>query len=118
MPIKITLLIAAVLGPEIVIFAPVVVVEHEAVPPAVLLVEKAVPGRQHQIIVHQRPGARSRDRLIGIGAPVLARYERICFDKELINVPGKPTAAFICPGHPLLDSALDLTLERHRDDGR
>jgi hypothetical protein len=24
-------------------------------------------------------------------------------------------AAFICPGHPLLDSTLDLTLDRHRD---
>lgn len=24
-------------------------------------------------------------------------------------------AAFLCPGHPLLDSTIDLTLERHRD---
>src|SRR5690606_31805660 len=24
-------------------------------------------------------------------------------------------AAFVCPGHPLLDATLDLTLERHRD---
>ena len=24
-------------------------------------------------------------------------------------------AAFVCPGHPLLDSVIDLTLERHRD---
>ena len=29
--------------------------------------------------------------------------------------PGQPLAAFVCPGHPLLDAALDLTLERHRD---
>ena len=28
---------------------------------------------------------------------------------------GQPLAAFVCPGHPLLDSVLDLTLERHRD---
>ena len=28
---------------------------------------------------------------------------------------GEPLAAFVCPGHPLLDSVIDLTLERHRD---
>jgi len=28
---------------------------------------------------------------------------------------GQPLAAFVCPGHPLLDATLDLTLERHRD---
>ena len=28
---------------------------------------------------------------------------------------GQPLAAFVCPGHPLLDSVIDLTLERHRD---
>jgi len=58
---------------------------------------------------------RSRDRLIGIGQPVLPRYERIAFEKDLIAPQGKPLAAFVCPGHPLLDSVLDLTLERHRD---
>src|SRR5690606_7719814 len=51
----------------------------------------------------------------GTGAPVLKQYERVCFDKPLISVPGKPLAAFICPGHPLLDATLDLLLERHRD---
>lgn len=29
--------------------------------------------------------------------------------------PGQPLAAFVCPGYPLLDATLDLTLERHRD---
>ena len=29
--------------------------------------------------------------------------------------PGQPLAAFVCPGHPLLDAVIDLTLERHRD---
>jgi len=46
---------------------------------------------------------------------VLPRYERITFEKELIAPQGKPLAAFVCPGHPLLDSIIDLTLERHRD---
>lgn len=58
---------------------------------------------------------RNRDRLIGTGEPVLARYERIAFDKSLVAPAGQPLAAFVCPGHPLLDSVIDLTLERHRD---
>ncbi|MBD3646315.1 MAG: RNA helicase, partial [Pseudomonadales bacterium] len=58
---------------------------------------------------------RNRDRLIGTGAPVQPRYERIVFEKSLIGSQGEAPAAFVCPGHPLLDSTLDLTLERHRD---
>ena len=58
---------------------------------------------------------RNRDRLIGIGEPVLPRYERIAFEKSLVAPPGQPLAAFVCPGHPLLDAVIDLTLERHRD---
>ena len=56
---------------------------------------------------------RHRDRLIGVGAPVQARYERVCFEKENINQP--PVAAYVCPGHPLLDATMDLVIERHRD---
>jgi len=66
-------------------------------------------------ITHVPVAIRSRDRLIGIGEPVLPRYERICFEKDLINQQGKPLAAFICPGHPLLDATIDLILERNRD---
>ena len=58
---------------------------------------------------------RSRDRQIGTGKAVLARYERISFEKSLIAPPGQPLAAFVCPGHPLLDAVLDLTLENQRD---
>ena len=58
---------------------------------------------------------RSRDRVIGVGEPVLPRYERIAFEKSLVAPPGKPPAAFVCPGHPLLDAVIDLTLQRHRD---
>jgi SNF2 family DNA or RNA helicase len=58
---------------------------------------------------------RSRDRSLGMGEPILKRYERICFEKELISVPGKPVATFVCPGHPLLDATIDLILERHRE---
>src|SRR5204863_160887 len=50
-----------------------------------------------------------------VGEPVLSRYERIAFEKALIQPPGQTLAAFVCPGHPLLDATLDLVLERHRD---
>ena len=66
-------------------------------------------------ITHVPASVRGRDRLIGIGEPVLPRYERIAFDKSLVAPPGQPLAAFVCPGHPLLDAVIDLTLERHRD---
>ena len=58
---------------------------------------------------------RNRDRAIGHGSPVMIRYERITFEKDLIAMPGKALADFVCPGHPLLDATIDLTLERNRD---
>jgi hypothetical protein len=58
---------------------------------------------------------RNRDRLIGTGEAVQPRYERIAFEKDLIAPQGQPLAAFVCPGHPLLNATLDLTLDRHRD---
>ncbi|MDW8215255.1 MAG: helicase-related protein [Roseiflexaceae bacterium] len=66
-------------------------------------------------ITHVPAPIRARDRQIGAGEAVLPRYERIVFEKDLIAPPGQPLAAFVCPGHPLLDAVLDLTLERHRD---
>jgi SNF2 family DNA or RNA helicase len=66
-------------------------------------------------ITHVPALVRSRDRLIGHGEPVLSRYERITFDKSLIALQGQPLAAFVCPGHALLDSVLDVTLEQHRN---
>ncbi|MEB3219824.1 MAG: helicase-related protein [Nostocales cyanobacterium 94392] len=73
--------------------------------------------REHQRyeITHVPAIVRNRDRLIGKSQPLLRRYERICFDKDLINVPGKPPASFVCPGHPLLDAIIDLTLEQQRN---
>ncbi|HEX7028707.1 MAG TPA: helicase-related protein [Gammaproteobacteria bacterium] len=66
-------------------------------------------------ITHVPAPIRNRDRQIGTGDAVLTRYERIAFEKNLIAPHGQPLAAFVCPGHPLLDAVLDLTLERHRD---
>ncbi|MEW6750472.1 MAG: DUF3883 domain-containing protein, partial [Candidatus Latescibacterota bacterium] len=66
-------------------------------------------------VTHVPAGVRHRDRLIGTGEAVLPRYERIVFEKSLIAPQGQVPAAFLCPGHPLLDATLDLTLERHRE---
>ena len=64
-------------------------------------------------ITHVPSDVLDRDRQIGIGAPVLRRYERVTFDRELVRVPGQPKADLLAPGHPLLDAVVDLTIERH-----
>ncbi|WP_026369953.1 helicase-related protein [Kallotenue papyrolyticum] len=56
---------------------------------------------------------RNQARLRSPRDPVLQRYERITFEKDLLHVPDKPPAAFVCPGHPLLEAVIDLILERH-----
>ncbi len=64
---------------------------------------------------------RERDRLItGRNrrdlAPVLRRYERVCFTKESVRPVDKPGFAFanmIHPGHPLMLALSDLLLEQH-----
>ena len=76
--------------------------------------EKQREPRRYEV-THVPAPVRNRDRLIGIGEPVLPRYERIAFEKPLVAPQGLPLAAFVCPGHPLLDAVIDLTLERNRD---
>lgn len=66
-------------------------------------------------ITHVPVIVRNRDRLIGTREPILPRYERITFEKELIALQGKPLAMFVSPGHPLLAAVLDVILERYRD---
>jgi len=66
-------------------------------------------------ITHVPAVIRQRDRLIGTREPILSRYERVTFEKDLVNIPGRPLAAFLCPGNPLLDAVIDLTLERNRE---
>lgn len=63
------------------------------------------------------PGAlKERDRLIGRTDPVLDRCARVTFEKSLIA--GQPQAELIAPGHPLLDAAVDLILERFQPPAR
>ncbi len=51
---------------------------------------------------------RNRARQIA-SAELPRRYERVAFDKN--DVAGPPPATFVCPGHPLLDTVVDLTIE-------
>jgi SNF2 family DNA or RNA helicase len=76
-------------------------------------VRKREPRRYE--VTHVPGPIRNRDRQIGIGEPVLPRYERIAFEKSLLAPQGEAPAAFVCPGHPLLDATLDLVYQRHRD---
>jgi superfamily II DNA or RNA helicase len=71
------------------------------------------PGRYE--ITHVPADVRGRDRLIGVGAPLLRRYERVTFEKTLVAPIGQPLAELLAPGHPLLDATVDLILERHRE---
>jgi superfamily II DNA or RNA helicase len=64
-------------------------------------------------ITHVPLDVRERDRQIGSGAPVQKKYERICFDKAFINQ--QPVAAFVAPGHPLMESVISVVREKHGD---
>lgn len=55
---------------------------------------------------------RNRAKSLGRRHPVLDKYERLTFETGLITVDGKPPAEYVFPGHPLMDSVIDLTLER------
>jgi superfamily II DNA or RNA helicase len=62
-------------------------------------------------ITHVPMSIRERDRQIGSGAPIQKKYERICFEKSLINQ--QPVAAFVCPGHPLLEAVISIIREQY-----
>ncbi len=64
-------------------------------------------------IAHVPADLRGRDREIGVGAPLLRRYERVAFDKAVLRPHGQAPAEFLCPGHPLLDVTVDILLERY-----
>lgn len=73
------------------------------------LIKKREPNRFE--ITKVPSNIRDHDAKIGIGRSVLKQYERVTFDKAFLNIPGKPTADLICPGHPLLDNLISLILE-------
>ncbi len=72
-------------------------------------------------ITHVPATLRERDRIItGRNrrdlAPVLRRYERVCFTKEAVRPlerPGMAFASMVHPGHPLMLAVTDVVLEQH-----
>lgn len=64
-------------------------------------------------ITHVPAPIRNRASALGKGT-LLNKYERVTFHKEAIQLPGKATAEFICPGNALMDAVTDLILERYR----
>lgn len=72
-------------------------------------------------ISHVPAVLRERDRLItGRNrrelAPVLKRYERVCFTKDAVRPlerPGLAFASMIHPGHPLMLALSDILLQQH-----
>jgi len=74
-------------------------------------VREREPGRFE--ITHVPAELRRRDRQVGLGAPLLRRYERVTFEKHLIAVEGRPLAEYVTPGHPLLDGTIDMIIERY-----
>ncbi|MEV4746323.1 helicase-related protein [Streptosporangium sp. NPDC049248] len=55
----------------------------------------------------------AHDRQIRVGVPVLRRYERVTFARELVRPVGRPRADLLAPGHPLLDAVVSLVVERY-----
>ncbi|MCA9929046.1 MAG: DUF3883 domain-containing protein [Anaerolineales bacterium] len=70
------------------------------------------PGRYR--ITHVPAQIRSHAKINATTLPILREYERVCFEKDQITISGKPLAQFLCPGHPLLDTVIALTLDKHR----
>ena len=74
-------------------------------------------------ITHVPAIIRERDRQIAgrdrrYNEPVLRRYERVCFEKDHVRVPGRAEAkmaSLLHPGHPLMQSVTDIVLEQHRN---
>lgn len=51
----------------------------------------------------------------GLGGIVQRKYERVCFDRDRITLPGKPRADLIAPGHPLFEAVLNEIANQHGD---
>jgi SNF2 family DNA or RNA helicase len=75
-------------------------------------ISKREPGRFE--ITHVPAEVRSRGGVLGAGVPVVARYTRVTFEKELVSPAGQIHAQLLAPGHPLLDAVVDLVIERYR----
>ena len=74
---------------------------------------------QRYEITHVPERLRTRgDALRQKNSRILSRYQRICFEKEQIQLPNRvsaPMAELMHPGHPLMRAVLDAVLEKGRD---
>jgi len=43
--------------------------------------------------------------------PLARSYERVTFELELVHPEGRPTAALLAPGHPLLGAVIEATID-------
>ncbi len=71
-------------------------------------------------ITHVPAAVRERSRwLVGRNPrhrqPVVSKYSRVCFSKEEAVRPGPEQAELLHPGHPLVMTVTDMTLDRHAD---
>jgi superfamily II DNA or RNA helicase len=57
---------------------------------------------------------RARAKVLGPGIPVVDRYNRVTFEKELVGPAGAGQAELLAPGHPLLDATVEMVLDRYR----
>jgi len=58
------------------------------------------------IRTRQRPGA---------VIPIATRYERTTFEPDCVDADDARRAELLAPGHPLMDTVLDATIESHRN---
>jgi superfamily II DNA or RNA helicase len=59
------------------------------------------------------PGALRNRQRFNTYQPLASSYERVTFEPTATMVDGR-AAELLAPGHPLLDTVIDLTLERHQ----
>lgn len=67
---------------------------------------------QRYQVTHVPAALRSRQRF-GTYQPLASSYERVTFEPTATMVDGR-AAELLAPGHPLLDTVIDLMLERHQ----
>ena len=69
------------------------------------------PGRYQLRVVPK--SIRDKAEASGARRSVPAKYERVCFDKADVSVPGKPQAELITPGAALLDAVTGLVQDKY-----
>ncbi|MDT8325656.1 MAG: helicase-related protein, partial [Bacteroidota bacterium] len=71
--------------------------------------------RNRYEVRHVPSDVREWDRSFGQSrTPVVQKYERICFEKDLLFVRNKPQAVLMHPGHPLMLAMTNLLIGRTR----